>query len=248
MNPQAFASLAAAQPATDIWASLTPLDPAIAPVPFLYNPESKDFSRSPNWASAETGGDPNPAANYVGGGAKTLKLSGLILESFAHQKSLRSLLDAFERLTIPTAPGLAPPAVNFVWGTEIFGPAFVSDLAWTETAWLGGEPATATLGFTLTQIPSNLTPAAPPAAPTGEVALSERQQVEGANKGIQALTAEANTLPPLIRSAFVSGRYDVVADATGEVSLKDSAGELLGIIGRWDGFNFESLIGTLSNV
>lgn len=245
MNPDALALLSPTPKTTGIWATLTPLDPAIAPVPFLYNPEGKEFSRAASYAPATVGGNPLPDLNYTGGSGRTLKLSGLILDTHAHEYSLRSLLDAFEALLLPTAPGLSPPPVYFVWGSELFGPAIVSELSWAETGWLGGEPATATLDLSLTQLPQSSPTVAPPAAPTGLPDLSARQQVEGADMGVGALTENFNILPPVIRSAFVSGKYDVVTAPTGEVTLKDITGELLGILGQWDGFDFLSRIGEL---
>jgi hypothetical protein len=242
MNPDALNLLSPAPKVSGIWATLTPVNPAIAPVPFMYNPESKELARAANYAPATVGGQPLPDQNYTGGGGRTLKLSDLILDTHSHGRSLRSLLAAFEALLLPIGPGLSPPPVYFAWGSDVFGPAVVGDLSWTETGWLGGEPATATLSLSLTQIPQDSPTAAPLPAPTGQVDLSERQRAEGASKGLESLTANSNALPAAIRSAFVSGKYDLTTAADGSVTLSDLTGELLGKLGEWDGFDFLSKI------
>lgn len=207
-------------------------------ITFLYNPESKSYGRSASYSPAAAGGSSLPQQNYTGGTGRTLSLPNLLLDSFCAGRSLRNLIESLEKLLIPTAPGLAPPTVSFVWGSESFSPAVVSDVVWEETAWLSGEPAIARVSLNLIQLPPADSPTTLPTVPTGETALTDRQRATAVTEAGKWLRANLSRLKPDVKSAVSSNRFKYLTTEAGQVSITDATGKLIGVVGVWDGYTF----------
>lgn len=207
-------------------------------IPFLYNPESKSYSRTANYAAAAVGGVALPEQNYTGGTGRELTLSNLLLDSYCAGKSLRSLIESLEKLLLPVSVGLAPPKVSFLWGSDRFGLAVVTSLSWEETAWLSGEPAMARVNLSLLQIPEVETPTSLTQSPTGEVKLTDRQRATARSEAGKWLSSNAARLRSDVKAAYSSNRFKYLTNEKGVVSITDSGNKLLGVVGTWDGFTF----------
>lgn len=237
MNIQVLNSLPAATKAGGIPAYL---ETPTGRINFLYNPESKKYARQAQYAEASTGGTEISEQNYVRTGGRTLELDNLLLDSFAAGRSLKPLLKGLEKLLLPVELGLAPPTVLFVWGSERFGPAQVSQVSWEEAAWLSGEPAQARVSLSLIQIPTALT-VSPTPSPTGETNLTDRQREDGRNKASDWLSSNVNKLRTEVRSAYNSNRFKFLTDQVGNISILDDKDIPFGKVGTWDGFEFKPL-------
>jgi len=214
------------------------LDTPKGPLSFLFNPESKRYSLGAEYAQAGAVGTAIKDLNYVGSSGRSLELSDLLLDSHVAGKSLGKLLEGLQALTKPQGQGLAPPVVSFVWGSDIFGPAVITSLDWTESGWLSGEPALARLSMTLEEVPVDETTAAAPIAPTGAVSLTDRQKEEATAQASGWLADNAARLKPLVRNAIASSTVAFAPADDGGIGLLDGKGALLGSAGFWDGFTF----------
>lgn len=208
---------------------------------FLYNPESKSYSKEASYAAANAGGTGIQEQNYINSTGKTLSLSNLLLDSYCAGRSLRPYLDTLESLLLPKAPGLAPPTVAFLWGSDRFSPAVVTSLSWEETAWLSGEPAMARVSMALLQLPEadSLATIAVTPEPTGEVGLTDRQRADAVAQAKAYLDSNTSKLKPEIKSAYSSSRFKWLTTTAGTVQITDVSGKVLGTVGVWDGFEFK---------
>jgi hypothetical protein len=123
---------------------------------FLFNPESKSFSRQAYYAEAVTAITSTPSQQYNFTSGLTLQLPNLILESYNRNKTCKSLLQNLQSLMVanPKQGKFAPTTVTFKWGVDTFGPAVITDIDWAETSWLNGEVASARVSLTLLEVPS----------------------------------------------------------------------------------------------
>lgn len=153
----------------------------------------------------------------------------------------------------------APPLLVFIWGSRRFGPCILERVNWEETAWLGGEPAKATLGITLIEVPKpetreGKTGTGKEAAqdfgskpktdttpkPNNEgkprIALTDRQREDASNKAKEHLKANVASFDPAVQAVIKANAYKLSTDKdSGDVKLLDGKGKDLGIVGRWDG-------------
>ncbi|MBW4421188.1 MAG: hypothetical protein KME13_18465 [Myxacorys californica WJT36-NPBG1] len=235
INPQSTAKLSSANQSTGHYARL--VDAKNQRVfEFQYNPESKEFSRKANYGAAPTAATSTPSQNYLFTEGKTLRLSNLLLDSFCLKKSLRPILNDLEALLVINEKSFSPTPVYFVWGTEKFGPCVVTDIDWTETAWLAGEPAKVILNVSLlrvpdpdsvpkqTSIPKNLT----------SPKLSQRQKVDGSKKAKEFLVSNVAKFSPNIKKAIQTNSYKLSTSDSGSIKVLNSKGEELGIIGTYN--------------
>ncbi|MBD2256648.1 hypothetical protein [Pseudanabaena sp. FACHB-2040] len=237
-NPQVLNQLQTADRAVDIYAQLIDLNGTVA-YNFLYNPESKRYSRNAQYGEAATGVTSVPAQNYLYTKGRTLELPDLLMESYAAGKSLRQLIEGLEQLLIADPATFTPKPVLFIWGTERFGPAVVTNIDWSETAWLGGEPAEARVSLSLLQIPEAETPTSTVAAPTGNVALTDRQRADARGQAGSWLNQNLTRLNPQVREAVQASRFRYLTNEQGEVTITDATGKPIGVAGVWDGFTWK---------
>jgi Contractile injection system tube protein len=155
MNDQVLNSLPSAVKSTGIPAYLVAKDGKVL-YSFLYNPEQKDFSRAINYESPETSLTSTQTLQYKNTAGRVLKLDNLLLDTYSSGKSLKPLIEGLQSLAVADVKNgiYSPPAVYFSWGSELFGPAVLTDnISWQETLWLGGVPAQARISITLTEVP-----------------------------------------------------------------------------------------------
>jgi hypothetical protein len=155
VNASVLNQLPAATRANNVVAHL--LDESGAEIfSFLFNPQSKQFSRTIKYGSPDVAYTSVQPQQYGYISGKTLKLNDLWLISHSEGKSVRPLLEKLQSLaTVDIANGKTEPAVlYFAWGSEKFGPCVLADdITWTETMWLGGEPASVSLNISLREVP-----------------------------------------------------------------------------------------------
>lgn len=251
-------------PRTDLRATLIDLQEQVVWV-FMYNPEDKQFSREAKYAEAPTAATSLPSQQYLYTTGRTLKLTNLLLLGWCQNQPIRSLLNNLQALMVvdaePSSPqnsteegqtatptAFSPKLVRFAWGSERFGPAVVTAVSWRETAWLGGEPADATVDLTLLEVPdpdtypkqqAAIEQATAEAAESAEVNLTDRQREDARKAAGEWLNNNSNLdkLPPAVREAVKAKRYSWLTNVQGEVRIVPSGGEAL-LIGTYDGETF----------
>ena len=233
---------------------------------FLYNPESKEYSRSIEYGESEIALSSVAPLQYKRTSGRTLSLPDLLLESWSDSRSLRPQLEGLEALAVadPANGKFSPPIVYFAWGSEVFGAAVLTDISWKETLWVGGEPAEARLNITLKQVPNPTDPKfKPPTAPVQAAAndgvkraiatatnnvpdvaaqsnsqsLTDRQRQDGVSKAAAYVAANLSTLPTPVRQAYRSRSYAIAVDASGAATFKANSGYTIKI-GDYDGSKF----------
>ena len=238
MNTEVLAQLSDAEAIARIPAKLERADNG-ALITFLYNPESLSRSRDAKYGEVPVAAIAGAPLNYLRTGNPRLEIPDLLIDGHCARKSVRSLLDDLDALLLPTGAAEPPPSVFFIWGTERWGPSVLESISVQETGWLNGEPAIARVSLSLVKlIESGVEAATEPTAPTGQVALSTRQQTEAQTRATAFLRANANRLIPTARAAIGSQRFSLAAAADGIVTLSGLDGTTLGTVGTWDGFDF----------
>ncbi len=223
---------------------------------FLYNPEEKSFSRSAKYNQGITALTSTPSQQYGYTSGLTLQLNNLLLESHSEGKSCKLLLQKLQALIVadPSKGKYAPSPVTFKWGKDSFGPAVITDIKWTETAWLGGEVAEARLDFTLLEIPSNQLPTGAKSESPGDrlqsalsttSLLTDRQAQEGNTKAVAWLKANVKKLPEYLSTLVKSNKYKVSIAKNGTVSIFDNKGKSLGTIGLYKNDKLDVSTGNL---
>ncbi|AUT00889.1 hypothetical protein CLI64_11040 [Nostoc sp. CENA543] len=218
---------------------------------FLFNPESKAVSLRANYKEGAAAITSLPSQSYQYTSGQTLELNNLILESWSRGKSIKPLLDSLVGLTRaePSKGKYAPSTVTFIWGGNKFGPAVITSLDWTETAWLGGEPASAKLNMKLLQVPSarNTLTAQQriEAATATEQSLTARQKLEATNKAKVFLQSNLKTLSTSTGQLVRSGNYKLTVSDTGIVTMTDPKGKALGVVGTYRNGKFTNTGRTL---
>lgn len=262
-NPAVLSSLPEAAPGR-VWAYLIqenrslqptatdtapPSNPAPAgePVfPFLANPEQLEWSRTANYAKSGAALTSVQSLQYYNTEGRSLQINDLLLEVWFRRRTVRPLLEKLQALLVPDAQSqqLHPKVLSFVWGSQRFGPCVLTSLNWKETAWLSGEPASATVNLTLVEIPptdddpvTRIYREQPDAG--GEkldAPLTDRQREEASSEAKKWLNDNAGKLPQSLQERVRSSRYTLSTDAeTGIVTLFDEKGTAIGPVGRWDG-------------
>lgn len=167
---------------------------------FLYNCETLEHSYDIRHVEAETALSSVQNQHYGSTTGKVLRLNDLLMESWGSQKSLRPLLEKLRSLSIadPTNGVYAPPTIYFAWGSYISPPSVLTEgISWTETAWLGGEPAEVRLNLTLKEVPpSTATQPAAPGIPEDSI-LPTNEEQEAAERLDSAIRIVTNSIASL---------------------------------------------------
>ncbi|MGJ3244935.1 MAG: hypothetical protein ACFE0I_02540 [Elainellaceae cyanobacterium] len=240
MNSQFLSSLPQAQKSSAIAAYL--IDEQGNQYPFLYNPETQNYSRSANYIENPTALRSVQAKQYSHTSGRTLSLPNLLMESHSAQRSLRPLIDGLQSLLIanPSQGLYSPPVVYFLWGSERFGPAVLTSLNWEVTLILSGEPAEARVSLTLEEIPPDGSKTAQPNESTlNDVALTDRELEEASVLASDFLESNFRRLSGSIREGLRTQRYSINVAQDGQIGLLDTDGSSLGSIGIYDGFDFQ---------
>ncbi|BBD59505.1 hypothetical protein NIES2109_22920 [Nostoc sp. HK-01] len=206
---------------------------------FLYNPEAKSFSVRASYKEGAAALTSLPSQSYQYTTGSTLSLDNLILESWARSKSITPLLNSLKSLmqAEPTRGKYAPSPVTFVWGANKFGLAVITDLNWTETAWISGEPASARVSMKLIEIPL-LSKAETPqqrlqTAAAKEQARTAREKAEATAKANQYLQQNLKSLNATIAQVVRSKSFTLKVSDMGVVTISDKKGNVLGTIGTY---------------
>lgn len=255
INSKVLNGLPTSQYATDIYAYL--VDELNKEVfSFLYNPEEKSFTRSAKYNPGVTALTSIPSQQYAYTSGLTLQLDNLLLESHSQGRSCKILLQKLQALMVtdPSKGKYAPPTVTFKWGTDSFGPAVITDLKWTETGWLSGEVALASVDITLLEVPPNQLPSKAKSESPGDRLqkalstpnlLTDRQVQEANTKAITWLRANVKQLPVYLSTLVKSNKYLVSVAKNGTVSMFDSNKVSLGTIGTYINDNLDVSTGNL---
>lgn len=124
---------------------------------FLYNPESISISTPINYQETSIPYTKTPQVNYVSGGAQTLTISDIYLDSYEDKKSLQPILDKLTSLREPTKQNglmLSPPVLYFKWGEYSSFPCVLTQLDYTITNRINGYPVRARLNLSFKEVPS----------------------------------------------------------------------------------------------
>lgn len=206
---------------------------------FLFNPESKSFSLRANYKEGAAALTNLPSLSYQYTTGLTLDLSNLILESWARSKSITPLLNSLKGLmqADPARGKYAPSPITFTWGANTFGPAVITSLDWVETAWVGGEPASARVNLRLQEIPSTRSTETSQqrvqAAATREQPLTDREKAEATSKARTNLQQSLKALNTTVAQLVRSGNYRLTVSDMGVVTITDSKNRVLGVIGTY---------------
>lgn len=243
-NQSAIAALSDAVKSTNHFARLITLKNGIEDTrlfEFLINPSEMSFGYSGKYNPAITGSTSLPAQSYSHAEAAPIEISGLIMDTWGYKKSLRKPLNDLRALTVPATGSTSPTPVYFVWGTEKIGPCVLTDVRYTTSLFLGGEPAYCVVDLSLLEVPDPDT--APKAAnPTSTKPLSnltDRQKSEASKKASDWLKANLTRLPNPIKKVVQASQYKFLTSATGVVSIVDSKNNPIGSLGSYSGTTFK---------
>jgi len=203
---------------------------------FLFNPESKSFSREAKYIEAVTALTSTPSQQYFYTSGLTLQLSNLLLESYNRDKTCKSLLQSLQGLMVanPIDGKYTPTPVTFKWGVDSFGPAVITNLDWVETSWLNGEVASARVNLTLLEIPdasnqpTNTVPSNPP-----NRKLTDRQKIDASSKAQSWLKSNINKLTDNAAALVRTNSYKLLTYDDGVVVMVDTKNVIVGIVGRY---------------
>lgn len=223
------------------------------------------------YAKAVTTATSTQAKQYYHTEGRELQVEGLLMETFRLGRSLRPILEQLQALLVPDVANqsLAPKVLNFIWGNQSFRPCVLTDINWTETSWLNGEPATVELSMSLEEIPAGdddpvkrwvsdqkkaTATSGQPGAATADskdgkkkiqTGLTDRQTQDASKKADAYLKANQTKYSPTVRDRVKSGNYLLETDRkTGDVNMVQkqpdgTAGAKIGKVGSWDGTVFD---------
>lgn len=217
---------------------------------FLSNPQSLKLSGQTKYDDAGTFGANVQDQTYGTSSGLTLDVSDIMLETYRYGKTSRPLLEGIDKLRKPDiSKGIfAPKVLSFIFGEFRFSPCVIAGgINWNETAWLNGLTARATLSFSLLQLPIpgklGLSEIAPELIPQR---FTDRQ-LEDASKAAKAYLEEniqnySETVVGYIRSSS----YKLTTDrSTGVISMTDSQGKAIGVVGAYDGKTLDPATNTI---
>lgn len=244
MNQLVLDGLNAAERVLDTYASLIN-DKGEQVAGFLYNPESKRYSRAAKYTEATWAISSLPAQQYNYTTGLTLELPDLLLESYASGKTCNTILQSLQELMVadPASGKYTPTLVTFIWGKDKFGPAVLTNLNWEETSWLDGQVASARVSITLLEVPkqsTSTTSTTPQPSSTSNNNLTDRQKQDASTKAKEWLTANVSKLKENISPLVKSKSYSLLTSATGEVRILDKNKKELGIVGTLVGTEFKT--------
>ncbi|WP_414579113.1 hypothetical protein [Anabaena sp. CCY 9402-a] len=211
---------------------------------FLFNPESKAINLRASYKESVAALTYLPSQSYQYTSGQTLELYNLILEAWSRGKSVKPQLDALMGLmrADPAKGKYAPSPVTFTWGSNKFGLAVITELSWVETAWLGGEVASAKVNLKLLEVPPISKADTPQeriaAAASKELPLTERQKAEASTKAGAWLRANIKTLSTSTSQLVRSNSFKLSTSTSGVVSFLDSKNKVIGVIGTYKNGKF----------
>lgn len=132
---------------------------------FLYPIQQLEISMAINYGLNDTIATNSKSLYWKGNDPKTINLPGLILDTYWDGRSVRPILEGVEKLAQASAERRSPPVLSFVCGNVRLTPCVLTDrISYTIGRMVGGEPVTATLNLTLTQVSTGqlIAPAALP--------------------------------------------------------------------------------------
>jgi len=253
MNEKVIAGLNNSSKVSDIYAYLVD-EKGTQTYVFLYNPESKEFSRESKYDEGVPALGSISSQHYRNTTGLTLNLPNLLLETYNQGKSCKLLLQRLQSLMVadPKNGKYAPTPVYFKWGTDSFGPAVITGLSWVETSWLNGEVASARVNLSLLEIPQDPTKQLGSstqkrlqAALNKKKILTARQQEDASRKSKEWLKINIKKLPENIASLVRVNRYKLSTSSTGTVTLYDPKNRELGTVGTLVGNKFNTSNNTL---
>jgi hypothetical protein len=235
INENVVNGLTNATRTSDIFAYLIDSTTAVV-YTFLFNPESKSFSREAKYVESVTALTSTPSQQYFYTSGLTLQLSNLLLESYNRNKTCKSLLQGLQSLMVanPIEGKYTPTPVTFKWGVDSFGPAVITNIDWVETSWLNGEVASARVNLTLLEIPdaSNQPTNTVPRNLPNKV-LTDRQKADASSKAKSWLNSNINKLTDNVAALVRTNNYKLITYGDGVVVMVDSKNVVVGIIGRY---------------
>ncbi len=215
---------------------------------FLVNPATLDYQDSAEYSEVSPLASRVKVKQYNASSGAELTISDLLFSTYCLGKSLKPLTEGIQALLKAKTEEnkFAPPVLMFRWGTKRFGPCVLTDVKWTESAWLGGEAARLKMSLTLEEIPKPLTKAEIEAKQKLKdkadeqkrekdgkppIKLTDRQRQEASTKAKEYLKANTKVWAPDIQSAIEKGNYKLSTDAdTGDVTMVDVTGKKLGVV------------------
>lgn len=232
---------------------------------FWYNPQTLRFSRGAKYSSTETFAAKVQDQQYGYTEGWSLEIPDCYIDTYCMERSARIFKQGIDSLLEARLEKgeFAPPVVSFVFGGQIFAPAVVTKASWDESAWVGGDPARVKFSLSLLQIPVDrdeksqelqLKQDDPKLAANEKDGkprkpLTPRQNQEGSDKGKDWLKANTAKLDPQTQKLVRSGQFKMTTNPnSGDVSLIDSKGKTVAIVGRWNGTAFDSTKGNLAKI
>lgn len=244
-NTKVIEGLNSANKVSDIYAYLID-ENSKSVFTFLYNPESKEFSREAKYDEGVTALNSVSSQHYNHTTGLTLELPNLLLETYNQGKSCKLLLQRLQALMVanPSKGQYSPAPVYFKWGTDSFGPAVITNLSWTETSWLNGEVASARVNLSLLEIPNSQLPQKAKvessqnrlqAALNKAKVLTARQQEEGISKAKKWINQNRKKIRDDVSNLVVFNNYKLTISSLqatmGVINMYDSKNRLLGTVG-----------------
>jgi hypothetical protein len=212
---------------------------------FLYNPESMSFTAPVNYTETAIPFTSTPQQNYSNGGAQTLNISDIYLDTYFEKKSLQPIIDKLLKLREPTAQNgilRSPPTLYFKWGEYRSFPCVLINMEYSVTHRINGYPVRAKLTLSFREVPditkqlSNVLTAVQSAG-TKTGILTDKQLADGKKEVEKALKNGEflKYLPKNTQQQIKDKKTTFSIDThSGNVTLKDSAGTPL-VIGNYNG-------------
>lgn len=220
---------------------------------FLYSPSTLEFSRSAKYSESQTLSAKKQDLQYGYTGGRSLTINEIVLDSWQQGKTIQPLLDGLEKLLECdiNKKQYSPPILSFVFGSRRFGPCVLSNISWTETGWLGGQPARATMKITLLEIPEPLSQAkleqkkqqtqsnqavSRQSQGMPRTPLTERQAILASDRAKDFLKKNVSRLKPDVQAMAKASSYKLLTDrSSGDIVFINPKGQKIGVVGRFNG-------------
>lgn len=217
---------------------------------FLSNPQSLKFTGNTRYDDAGTFAASVQDQTFNTSSGLTLNLSDLMLETYRYGKTVKPLLEGIEALRKPDiSKGVfVPKILSFIFGEFRFSPCVISgSIDWNETAWLNGLAARATLSFSLLQLPTpgklGLSEIAPELVPRS---FTDRQLEDSAKAAKTYLEQNIEKFSETVVGYIRANSYKITTDrSTGVITMTDSQGKTIGVIGTYDGKTIDDTDNTI---
>lgn len=253
MNEQLLNQLKSGTLAGDIYAKLIN-EQGSTLFEFLFNPEEKQYSSQAKYTETPTALTKLPNYNYNYTTGLTLTLPNLILVSHSRGKTLTNLFNSLRELMVADIANkrYEPLRVKFVWGSDTFGSAVITDISWVENEWLSGEVAGARLNMTLLQVPSTLInnpdtfKSKLNDASKKKTLLTDRQKQEASTKANKWLTDNIKKIKNPLTSIIKAKKYKLLTSNDGVVTMLNTKNNLIGTIGTYRGTTLDTSKNTIS--